>query len=71
MYFHEGVRRGSVLVCGTCNLQVQGSISSGSSRFFRGSILGHDTSEPQPRTGEAQGIHGFVSCHHDMTEVML
>ena len=34
-----------------------GSGRTGSCGFFRGSILGQDTSEPQPSTGETQERH--------------
>ena len=53
---HSGVLRGSVVKCLTCKLGVLGSSRTGSSGFFRGSVLGHDTSEPQPSTGETQEL---------------
>ena len=37
---------GSVVKCLTCNLRVLGSSHTGSTGFFRGSVLGQDTSEP-------------------------
>ena len=40
------VPRGTVVKCLTCNPGVLGSSRTGSSRFFRGSVLGQDTSEP-------------------------
>ena len=40
------VPRGSVVECLTRNPGVLGSILTGSSGFFRGSVLGQDTSEP-------------------------
>ena len=40
------VPRGSVVKCFTRNLGVLGSSLTGSSGFFRGSVLGQDTSEP-------------------------
>ena len=53
-YLMTGVPRGSVLKCLTRNPGVLGSSRTGSSGFFRGSVLGQDTSEPQPSTGETQ-----------------
>ena len=41
-----GVPRGSVVKCLTRNPGVLGSSLTGSSGFFRGSVLGQDTSEP-------------------------
>ena len=40
------VPRGSVVRCLTCNPGVLGSSCTRSSGFFRGSVLGQDTSEP-------------------------
>ena len=40
------VPHGSVVKCLTRNPGVLGSSSTGSSGFFRGSVLGQDTSEP-------------------------
>ena len=51
------ILRGSVVKCWTCNPGVLGSSRTGSSGFFRGSVLGQDTSEPQPSTGETQERH--------------
>ena len=47
----------SVVECLTCNPGVLGSSLTGSSGFFHGSVLGQDTSEPQPSTGETQERH--------------
>ena len=44
--------RGSVVNCLTRNPGVLGSSHTGSSGIFRGSVLGQDTSELQPSTGE-------------------
>ena len=52
-----GVLRGSVVKCLTSNPGVLSSSRSGSSGFFRGSVLGQDTSEPQPSTGETHERH--------------
>ena len=66
-----GVSRGSVVKCLTRNPGVLGSSRTGSSGFFRGSVLGQDTSEPQPSTGETQEGMNNVSCRRDMTEILL
>ena len=66
-----GVLRGSVVKCLTRNPGVLGLSHTGSSGFFRGSVLGQDTSEPQPSTGEAQEDMNNVNCHSDMTEILL
>ena len=55
--FESGVLRGSVVKCLTRNPRVLGSSCTGSSGFFHGSVLGQDTSEPQPSTGETQERH--------------
>ena len=52
-----GVLHGSVVKCLTRNPGVLGSRHTGSSGFFRGSVLGQDTPEPQPSTGENQERH--------------
>ena len=73
MFFYrcEGVLRGSVVKCLTRNPGVLGSSRTGSSGFFRGSVLGQDTSEPQPSTGETQEDVNNVNCRRDMTEILL
>ena len=38
---------------------------------FRGSVLGQDTSEPQPSTGETREDLNNVNCRRDMTEILL
>ena len=53
----SGVLRGSVVKCLTRNPGVLGSSRTGSSGLFRGSVLGQDTSEPQPSTGETKERH--------------
>ena len=53
----QGVLSGSVVKCLTCYPGVLGSSRTGSSGFFRGRVLGQDTSEPQPSTGETQERH--------------
>ena len=67
----SGVLRGSVVKCLTRNPGVLGSSHTGSSGFFRGSVLGQDTSEPQPSTGEAQEDMNNVNCRREMTEILL
>ena len=66
-----GVLRGSVAKCLTRNPWVLGWSRTGSSGFFRGSVLKQDTSEPQPSTSETQVDMNNVSCHRDMTEILL
>ena len=34
-------------------------------------VLRKDTSELQPCTGETQEIHEYVTCRHDITEMMF
>ena len=67
----RGVLRGSVVEYLTRNQGVLGSSSTGSTGFFRGSVLGQDTSEPQPSAGETQDDMNNVSCRRDMTEILL
>ena len=55
----------------THNPGVLGSSHTGSSGFFHGSVLGQDTSEPQPSTGETHEDVNNVSCRRDMTEILL
>ena len=69
--FLQGVPRGQVVKCLTCNPGVLGSSRTGPSGFFRGSVRGQDTSEPslvlvKPRKGMYN-----VSCRRDMTELLL
>ena len=66
-----GVLRASVVKCLTRNPGVLGSNLTGSSGFFRGSVLGQDTSEPQPSTGETQEDMNNLSCRRDITEILL
>ena len=70
-FSHKGVLRGTVVKCLTSNPGVLGLSRTGSSGFFRGSVLGQDASEPQPSTGETQEDINNVSCRHDMTEILL
>ena len=67
----QGVLSGSVVKCLTCNPGVLGSSRTRSFGFFCRSVLGQDTSEPQPSTGETQEDMNNVSCHRDMTEILL
>ena len=67
----ERVLHGSVVKCLTRNPGLLGSSRTGSSGFFRGSVLGQDTSEPQPSTDETQEDMNNVSCSRDMTEILL
>ena len=66
-----GVLHGSVVKCLIRNPGVLGSSRTGFSGFFRGSVLGQYTSEPQPSTGETQEDMNNVSCSRDMTEILL
>ena len=68
---YNGLLRGSVVKCLTLNPGVLGLCRTGSSGFFRGSVLGQDTSEPQPSTGETQESMNNVSCRRGMTEILL
>ena len=54
---YQGVLHGSVVKCLTRNPGPLGSSRTGSAGFFRGSVIGQDTSEPQPSTDEAQERH--------------
>ena len=65
----QGVLRGSVVECLSRNPDVLGSSLTGSSGFFRGSVLGQATSEAQP--GETQQDVNNVNCRRDMTEILL
>ena len=56
-HFRQEVLCGSVVKCLTCNPEALGLSHTRSSGFFCGSILGQDTSEPQPSTGETQERH--------------
>ena len=64
-----GVLLGSVVTCLTRNPEVLGLSRTGSSGFVRGSVLGQDTSEPQPSTCETQEDVNNVNCRGDMTEI--
>ena len=65
-----GVLRGSGVKCLTRNPGVLGLSCTESSGFFGGSVLGQDTSEPQPSTGETQEHVNNVNCCRDMTEIL-
>ena len=67
----RGVLGGPVVKCLTRNPGVLGSSRTGSSGFFCGSVLGQDTSEPQPSTGVTQEDMNNVNCCRDMTEILL
>ena len=64
------VLRGSVVKCLMRIPGVLGSSRTGSSGIFRESVLGQDTSESQPSTGETQEMNN-VSCRRDITEILL
>ena len=65
------VPRGSVVKCLTRNPGVLGSSLTGSSGFFRGSVLGQDTSEPSLVLVKPRKSMNNVSCRRDMTEILL
>ena len=71
LWNETGVLRGSVVKCLTRNPRVLGSNRTGSSGFFRGSVLGQDASEPQPSTGKPRKDMNNVNCRRDMTEILL
>ena len=66
-----GVLHALVVKCLTRNPGVMGSSHTRSSGFFRASVLGQDTLEPQPSTVETQKRLNNVSCHCDMTGILL
>ena len=65
------VPRGSVVGCLTRNQGVLGSSRTGSSGFFRGSVLGQDTSEPILVLVKPRKNMNNVICRRDMTEILL
>ena len=65
------VPRGSVVKCLTRNPGVLGSSRTRSSGFFRGSVLGQDTSEPSLVLVKPRKDMNNVSCRLDMTEILL
>ena len=62
------VERGSVVKCLTRNPGVLGSNRTGSSGFFRGSVLGQDTSEPSLVLVKPRRDMNNVICRRDMVE---
>ena len=64
------VLQDSVVKCLNHNPVVLGPSLTASSGFFQGNVLGQDTLEPQPITGETQETHN-VSCCRDMTQLFL
>ena len=63
--------RGSVVKCLTRNPGVLGSSHTGSSGFFRGSVLGQDTSAPSLVLVKPRKDMNNASCCRDMTEILL
>ena len=61
---------GSLVKSLTRDPEVLGSNRTGSSVFLRRSVLGQNTSEPQPSTGETQEDANNMNCCH-MTEILL
>ena len=64
------VLRGSVVKCLTRNPGVFGSSNTRSSGFFRGSVLGQDTSEPNLVLMKPRKDMNNVSCRRDITEIL-
>ena len=65
------VPRGPVVECLTCNPGVLGSSRTGSSGFFRWSVVGQDTSEPSLVLVKPRKDMNNVSCRRYMTEMLL
>ena len=68
---HPRVPRGSVVKCLTRNPGVLGLSHTGSSGFFRGSVLGQDTSEPSLVLVKPRKDMNNVNCRCGMTEILL
>ena len=66
-----GVLHGLVVKFLTLNPGVLGSSHNGACEVFCWSVLGQDTSEPQPGTGKPRKGMNNVSFCHDMTEIPL
>ena len=62
---------GSVVKCLTRNPGVLGSSCTGSSGFFRGSVLWQDTSEPSLVLVNPRKDMNNVKRRRDMTEILL
>ena len=67
----SGVLCGSVVKCLTRNPGVRGSSRTGSSGFFRGSVLGQDTSDPSLVLRKPRKDMNNGDCGRDMTEILL
>ena len=67
----DKVPHGSVVKCLTRNPGVLGWSRTESSGFVRGSVLGQDTSEPSLVLVKPRKDMNDVSCHSDMTEILL
>ena len=63
--------RGSVVKCLTCNPGVLGLSCTRFSGFFRGSVLGQDTSEPSLVLVKTRKDMNNVGCCRDWTEIPL
>ena len=61
----------SLAKCLTRNPGVLGSSRGGSSGFFRGSVLGQDTSEPSLVLVKPMKDMNNVICRRDMNEILL
>ena len=67
----QRVPRGSVLECLTSNPGVLGSSCTGSFGVFLWECPWARHFRAQPSTGENQESMNNVSCHFDMTEILL
>ena len=65
------VPHGSAVKCLSRDPGVLGLSRTGSSGYFRGSVLGQDTSEPSLVLVKPRKDMNNVSCRHDMTEILL
>ena len=66
-----GVPHSPVVKCLTRNPGVLRLSRTGSFGFFCGSVLGQDTSEPSLVLVKPRKDMNNVSCHRDMTEILL
>ena len=67
---HSGIC-GSVVKCSTRNQGVLGSSCTGSSEFFVEVSLGKTLQSPILVLMKCRKDMNNVSCHHDMTEILL
>ena len=65
----SGGMLGSEVKCMTCNPEIKVGPTLDPLGFV--GFLSQDTSEPQLCTAEIPETHGYVSCCHDLTEMMV